>query len=77
MATKYYCKYCGYDASALSTLKNGSCSKNPNGKYHELYEGGEKSKYYCKYCSNWQTSIYRLTNGSCSQNPNGKYHEPM
>lgn len=77
MSEKVYCKYCGHERSSVSGLTSGSCSKNPEGKYHVPYEGGEKSKYACKYCGHERSSISGLTGGSCSKNPNGKYHVPL
>ena len=77
MSEKFYCKYCGHERSSVSGLTGGSCSKNPEGKYHVPYEGDEKSKYACKYCGHERSSISGLTGGSCSKNPNGKYHVPL
>ena len=72
----FYCKWCGQKYSSVSSLTNGFCSKNPNGKKHELYEGSEKAQYTCKYCGQKYSSLSSLTNGFCSKNPNGKKHEP-
>ena len=77
MSEKVYCKYCGRDAINVFHLTNGSCSNNPEGKYHVHYEGSEKSKYTCKYCGTERSSISGLTQYSCSKNPHGKYHEPL
>lgn len=77
MSEKVYCKYCGHERSSVSGLTGGSCSKNPEGKYHVPYEGSQKSKYACKYCGHERSSISGLTGGSCSKNPNGKYHVPL
>ena len=77
MYQKFYCKYCGHERSSVSGLTGGSCSKNPEGKYHVPYEGSQKSKYACKYCGHERSSISGLTGGSCSKNPNGKYHVPL
>lgn len=77
MSEKFYCKYCGHERSSVSGLTGGSCSKNPEGKYHVPYEGSQKSKYACKYCGHERSSISGLTGGSCSKNPNGKYHVPL
>jgi hypothetical protein len=71
---KFYCQCCGTDRSSVSSLTSSSCSKNPNGKHHALYEGSEKSKYTCKYCGTDRSSISSLTSSSCSKNPNGKHH---
>jgi len=73
---KYYCMYCGTPAYSISSLTNGRCEKNPDGKYHVLYEGDEKSKYTCKYCGTPAYSISSLSNGICGKNPNGKSHVP-
>ena len=72
----FYCKWCGIKHSSVSSLTASSCSKNPEGKKHALYEGSEKSKYTCKYCGTDRSSISSLTSSSCSKNPNGKYHVP-
>ena len=77
MSEKVYCKYCGHERSSVSGLTGGSCSKNPEGKYHVPYEGSQKSKYACKYCGHERSSISGLTGGSCSKNPEGKYHVPL
>ena len=74
--TNYYCKWCGTKYSSISSLTSGACSKNPNGKRHELYEGSEKSHYYCKWCGLKYSSISSLTSGACSRNPDSKRHEP-
>ncbi len=75
MAT-VYCKYCGMPYSSIDSLTFFNCTKNPNGKKHEPYEGGEKSKYTCKYCGSSYSSIGSLTFFKCTKNPKGKYHEP-
>lgn len=72
----YYCKCCGSMGSSVSGLTSGSCSKNPEGKHHALYEGEQKSIYTCKYCGSKGSSIAGLSSGSCSKNPQGKYHSP-
>lgn len=76
MAKMFYCKWCGYSNSSERTLLNFSCNKNPNGKRHELYQGGEKEKYICRYCGYSNSSLRTLVNFSCNRNPNGKHHEP-
>jgi DNA-directed RNA polymerase subunit RPC12/RpoP len=76
MSEKYYCKWCGSSNSSVSSLTGGSCSRNPDGRHHELYEGSEKSQYTCKYCGTKNSSISSLTGGSCSRNPDGKHHVP-
>ena len=72
----YYCKYCGSESSNISSLTSNSCGKNPEGKYHAVYEGSEKSRYACKYCGSESSNISSLTSNSCYKNPNGKYHSP-
>lgn len=76
MTTKYYCKYCGTNATSIFSLTNNPCSKNPNKGKHVLYEGSEKSQYTCKFCGSKTSTIFSLTNNPCSKNPNGRYHEP-
>lgn len=73
---KYYCKYCGVSSSSVSSLTSGSCSRNPFGGKHVLYEGSEKSHYTCKYCGVKSSSISSLTTGKCSRHPNNGKHEP-
>ena len=72
----FYCECCGSKYSSISSLTSGQCSKNPEGKYHALYEGSEKSQYTCKYCGRNYTSLTSLTAGQCSKNPKSKYHSP-
>ena len=74
--SKFQCVYCGTDRSSISSLTSSSCNQNTGGKYHVLYEGGEKSKYACKYCGTERSSIPSLTSSSCNRNPNGKQHSP-
>lgn len=73
---KFYCQCCGTDRSTVAALTSSVCSKNPHGRYHQLYEGSEKSKYTCKFCGTGRSSIAALTGSVCSKNPNGKYHSP-
>lgn len=76
---KCYCKWCGNSYSDTYTLTHNTCSWNPNGKYHELYEGSEKSKYTCKFCGNSYSSLSMLTRNTCAKHPNGfykGYHSP-
>ncbi len=73
----FYCKYCGEEYSDLSRLLNYSCSRNPNGNYHQPYEGCHANPFYCKYCGEEYSDLSRLLNYSCSRNPNGNYHEPL
>ncbi len=73
---KFFCMYCGTERSSVSSLTSSTCSKNPSGKYHALYEGSEKKEYTCKYCGTKRSSISSLTSSTCSKNPNGKYHVP-
>jgi len=72
----FYCKCCGAKFSSVVNLTSSSCSKNPEGKRHALYEGTEKSQYTCKYCGSKASSLVNLTASSCSKNPVGKHHSP-
>ena len=76
MSEKYYCKWCGKEGSSIRNLTLNSCDKNPNSKYHEPYEGGEKARYCCKWCGKEGSSIRNLTLNYCNKNSNSKYHEP-
>ena len=76
MSEKYYCKWCGNSYPSVYNLTHSTCNKNSGGKYHELYEGSEKTKYVCKWCGNSYPSIYNLTHSTCNKNKNSKYHEP-
>jgi len=71
----YYCKWCGHKSSSVSILTANSCSKNPDGKKHELYEGSEKAQYICKCCGHKSSSLSILTANSCSKSPTTK-HQP-
>jgi hypothetical protein len=73
---KAFCVFCGHGSIDVIGLTSGFCNKNPNGKYHALYEGGEKSKYICKYCGTDRRDLIGLTSAFCNKNPNGKYHVP-
>lgn len=73
---KYYCKHCGQDFNSVFTLTHSNCQKNPHGKNHELYEGGEKKEYTCKYCGRIFPSIFTMTHCTCNKNPYGKNHSP-
>jgi transcription elongation factor Elf1 len=77
MAEKFYCKWCGQSYSSVATLTATSCSRNPEGKKHELYEGSEKSQYTCKYCGQKYSSLSTLTATSCSKSPHKKHHPAM
>ena len=77
MAQKFYCKWCGSNYSSVSSLTSGHCSRNPEGKYHELYEGAEKSQYTCKFCGAKYSSLSSLTSGSCSKSPYKKHHPAL
>ena len=76
MSEKFYCKYCGHERSSVSGLTSGSCSKNPEGKYHVPYEGDKKEMYSCKYCGSSYYTIKELTSELCLRNPKGKFHVP-
>ncbi|GHT80401.1 hypothetical protein FACS1894130_11560 [Spirochaetia bacterium] len=70
-----YCKWCGQKFPNVTQLSQGICSKNPNGKKHELYEGSEKTEYECKHCGRKFPNLAQMSQGSCSKSP-GKRHEP-
>ena len=74
---RVYCKYCGYSHVNVRSLTNGRCNKNPDGEYHEPYEGDEKDRYTCKYCGYSHVNIRTLTSGRCRKNPNSEWHEPQ
>ena len=82
MAQHFNCRYCGAQASSVSSLTSMSCSRHPNGPgkgKHVLYEGSEKPKYTCKFCGSQSSSISSLTSMSCARHPNGAgkgKHEP-
>ncbi len=82
MSQKFYCQYCGTNASSVSSLTSGVCYRHPNGPNkgkHSLYEGSEKSQYTCKYCGTHSSSISSLTSGVCYRHPNGAnkgHHAP-
>ena len=71
----FYCKWCGSKHSSVSSLTANSCSKNPEGKKHELYEGNEKAQYTCKLCGSKHSSISSLTANACYKSPTKK-HQP-
>lgn len=73
----FYCKWCGSKYPNVSNLTNNSCSRNPNGKKHELYEGSEKTQYTCKHCGSKYPTISNLTNNSCSKSPTKKHHPAL
>jgi len=77
MTEKFYCKWCGYAATSVASLTSGSCTRNPEGKKHELYEGKEKPQYTCKYCGYKTSSISSLTSGSCTKSPHKKHHPAL
>ncbi|MBI4648329.1 MAG: hypothetical protein HY738_17525 [Bacteroidia bacterium] len=82
MAQNYYCKYCGYKSSSISSLTANLCPRHPSGAAkgkHALYEGAEKSSYTCKHCGNKSSSMSCLTANLCPRHPNGTAkgrHEP-
>ena len=73
--TNFYCKWCGSKSSSVSNLTASSCSRNPEGSKHALYEGSEKTQYTCKCCGSKSSSISNLTASSCSKSPTKK-HQP-
>jgi uncharacterized protein (DUF983 family) len=77
MAEKFYCKWCGQMYSSVASLTSGSCSRNPAGKKHELYEGGEKVQYTCKYCGQKYSLLSSLTAGSCAKSPHKRHSAAM
>ena len=77
MAEKFYCKWCGQQFSSVAGLTMNSCSKNPEGKKHELYEGSEKAQYTCKYCGQKFSSLSSLTANSCLKSPHKKHHPAL
>ena len=74
---KYYCKWCGKYFSSIQNMSASKCVKNPEGDYHELYEGSEKSKYQCKRCGKTFPSLSTMAASQCLKNPHHKHHEPM
>lgn len=74
-APKYfYCKYCGYKASSVSTLTASACPRHPLGfckGRHALYEGAEKQTYTCKYCGKKSNDLRSLTANKCMRHPDG------
>jgi transcription elongation factor Elf1 len=77
MAENFYCKWCGQKYPSVVSLTAGSCSRNPEGKKHELYEGSEKSQYTCKYCGQKFSSLVNLTTNACSKSPHKKHAPAM
>ena len=71
----FYCKWCGSKSSSVSSLTASGCSKNPDGKKHERYEGSEKSQYTCKCCGSNSSSLSSLTASGCSKSSTKK-HQP-
>ncbi len=71
----FYCKWCGTKKSSISGLTSSSCSKNPEGNRHALYEGSEKSQYFCKFCGSKHSSISNMVSSSCSKSPTNR-HQP-
>ena len=76
-ADNYYCKWCGVLAHEVYRLTSDNCSRNPQGRKHELYEGGEKSQYTCKYCGVKFPTIESLTARPCSKSPHKKHHPAL
>lgn len=70
----FYCKYCGYKATSVSTLTASACPRHPLGfckGRHALYEGTEKQTYTCKYCGKKSNDLRSLTANKCLRHPNG------
>lgn len=82
MSHKYFCRFCGTNASSIASLTNGKCMRHPEGSFsgrHELYEDAEKSTYHCKYCGTSARTIAALTTGRCIKHPDGSakgHHQP-
>lgn len=74
---KYYCKWCGQSFSSVQSMSSAKCRKNPNGDYHELYEGSEKSKYQCKWCGQSFPSLFVMGGAKCRKNPHNDHHDPL
>lgn len=78
----FFCKYCGFKATSISSLTASACIRHPNGPHkgkHALYEGSAKDAYFCKYCGFKASSISSLTASACIRHPNGPHkgkHEP-
>ena len=74
---KVYCKWCGREAEdAWHLAHSSSCSKNPHGKEHELYEGSKKSQYTCKWGGRTDPDIWHLANSTTCYKSPYKRHEP-
>jgi ribosomal protein S14 len=73
MSKNFYCKWCGSKHATVQNLTLNNCSKNPNGKKHELYDGPEQSEYTCKYCGTKSKTIQNLTLNNCSKSPTKKH----
>lgn len=70
----FYCEYCGYKFSSISSLTANKCFRHPDGTNkgkHKLYEGSEKSKYTCKYCGISFNKLSSLTANNCLRHPDG------
>lgn len=73
----FYCKWCGHKSSSVAGLTASYCSKNLDGRNHELYEGSEKTQYTCKCCGHKSASISSLTASYCSKSPTKKHQPAM
>jgi hypothetical protein len=74
---KVYCKWCGVSYSDVRTLVTNTCSQNPDGRSHVLYEGSEKPQYVCKFCGQTYSTISTMAgNKNCAKKPNRR-HEPV
>ncbi len=74
---RFFCKWCAAQYPSLHSLTHGKCNMNPDGDYHELYEGREKSRYQCKRCGAEFASLHALTHGKCNMNKKSGHHEPL
>lgn len=71
------CKYCGREYRDARSLLINSCSANPNGRNHELFEGDKNGPFLCVHCGRAYRDLRSLVINSCSSNPNGRNHEPF
>ncbi len=79
----FFCKYCGYKGSSISSMTGMKCSKSPTST-HIPYEGSltyieggcgpmrgifrSTSEFICKYCGRKAKTISSLTGNRCSKN---------
>ena len=46
-----------------------SCTKNPNGRRHEAYDGNISGDFTCKFCGRTFKDIRSMVFNSCLRNP--------